>query len=239
MKIQSTAATLHKWLMAAVGIQLLIWSITGLYMVAMDIHYIHGDTLVKNNHTYVDTTSVKLDLSAILKRYPKAQKIRLSNLNHIPVYRFHSEDKHVIVDARNGKVLSPISEQLAIELAVAEFTGSAEVISAQLITEQPPYELSARHLPVWQVAFADDIGSILYVGVNNGEVVTKRHQYWRLFDWMFRFHIMDYQDSDIANNLLRVVAFITLLASLAGALLVYMRVVKPSLQRRAMVGGAK
>ena len=44
----------HKWLMAFVGIQFLFWSITGVYMVTMDIHYIHGETLAKSEEAKID-----------------------------------------------------------------------------------------------------------------------------------------------------------------------------------------
>jgi hypothetical protein len=39
----------HKWLMLFVGVQFVIWSITGVYMVLFDIDYIHGDSLVINH----------------------------------------------------------------------------------------------------------------------------------------------------------------------------------------------
>ena len=42
------ARNLHKWLGLIVGIQIFIWLATGLYMVVVDIDFIHGDPLVKN-----------------------------------------------------------------------------------------------------------------------------------------------------------------------------------------------
>ncbi len=42
------ARTLHKWLGLIVGLQVLIWLASGLYMVVVDIDFIHGDPLVKN-----------------------------------------------------------------------------------------------------------------------------------------------------------------------------------------------
>ena len=48
----------HKWFMAFVGMQFLFWSITGVYMVTMDIHYIHGETLAKSEEAKIDLASV-------------------------------------------------------------------------------------------------------------------------------------------------------------------------------------
>ncbi len=42
------ARILHKWLGLLVGLQILIWLASGLYMVVVDIDFIHGNSLVKN-----------------------------------------------------------------------------------------------------------------------------------------------------------------------------------------------
>ena len=46
--------------MAFVGVQFLFWSITGVYMVSMDIHYIHGETLAISDEAKIDLASVDL-----------------------------------------------------------------------------------------------------------------------------------------------------------------------------------
>jgi len=52
MKLLKTSRKFHKWLMLFLGIQFLIWSISGAYMVIFDIDYIHGDSLVVNHQTW-------------------------------------------------------------------------------------------------------------------------------------------------------------------------------------------
>ena len=37
----------HKWLALVVGVQALLWALTGMYMVAVHIDIIHGDHLVR------------------------------------------------------------------------------------------------------------------------------------------------------------------------------------------------
>lgn len=37
----------HKWLALIVGVQVLLWTLTGFYMVAVHIDIIHGDDLVR------------------------------------------------------------------------------------------------------------------------------------------------------------------------------------------------
>ncbi len=53
MKLSLLSRSLHKWLALFVGVQLLIWAVTGFYMVAIDLDFIHGDPLVRNLRTPV------------------------------------------------------------------------------------------------------------------------------------------------------------------------------------------
>ena len=68
--------------------------------------------------------------------------------------------------------------------------------------------------------------------MQTGALVTKRHTYWRLFDWMFSFHVMDFIEEDASNKLLLVVSVLALMASLFGLVLTYFRVFKQSGNKR-------
>lgn len=71
----------------------------------------------------------------------------------------------------------------------------------------------------------NDFGSpAIYVSAENGRLVGKRHSFWRLFDWMFRFHVMDYENSEIDNTLLFWFTLLGILSAIFGLLLVYFRV---------------
>ena len=64
-------------------------------------------------------------------------------------------------------------------------------------------------------------------------MVTKRHDFWRLFDWMFRFHVMDYDDGEnVSNWLLFVFALLAVFATCSGLVLSYFKVIKPLINKR-------
>ena len=42
------ARRVHKWLALIVGVQALMWVMSGFYMVVVDLDFIHGDPLVRN-----------------------------------------------------------------------------------------------------------------------------------------------------------------------------------------------
>ena len=221
----------HKWLMAVIGIQIVIWSITGFYMVYLNIDYIHGDTLVKNQQVSLNNQSLNYSIDQLFLDHPNAQRIELSTFLGEAVYRFNDDASKYLVNASTGEVLSPLSKMQALKLATFEYTGSGNIESVLLIAESPPYELSQRHLPVWQVNFDDLFSPTLYVSIDSGKIVTKRHELWRIFDWMFRFHVMDYQDSKVDNTLLFVVAFLSLIAAITGLILIYFRFIKTKVNK--------
>jgi hypothetical protein len=100
------------------------------------------------------------------------------------------------------------------------------VLVAELITDNPPFELSPRYLPAWRVNF-DDFGSpSLYISAQTGMLVTKRHEFWRTFDLMFSLHVMDYEDEDPSNWLLFWFVCFALLAAMLGLILTYYRIFK-------------
>lgn len=228
MKLANISKKVHKWLMLFIGVQFVIWSVTGAYMVFFDIDYIHGDSLVVTHQNTIKPENLTFTSSALYKRFPNAKKLSVDLLIDREIYRFSHNGQKVTLDARTGELLSPINKSLASAIAKHAYSGNDDIVSTELITENPPFELSARHLPVWQINFDHFSSPSLYVSANTGEVVTKRHSFWRLFDWMFRFHIMEYGgESDVSNWLLFIISTLALIAALSGLVLTYSRVVRP------------
>ena len=215
--------------MLFIGVQFVIWSVTGAYMVFFDIDYIHGDSLIINHQTKIQPEKLTYPTQTLFQQYPQAENLSVGMLINREVYRFNIDKQKFMVDATNGQQLSPIAESSALALAKHFYSGDGEVINAKLITENPPFELSSRHLPAWRINF-DNFGSpALYISANSGKVVTKRHEFWRLFDWMFRFHVMDYDDGEnVSNWFLFIIALLAQFAVLSGLVLTYFKVIKPA-----------
>ena len=51
MRLHIAARKTHKWLGLFIGIQIVIWSLSGLYMTAVHIDTIHGDHLIRSPGT--------------------------------------------------------------------------------------------------------------------------------------------------------------------------------------------
>lgn len=202
--------------MLLLALPFLIWLISGSYFVFLDLGFIRGDHYRPQQSSPLHSEQISYPLAEVLKRYPDAHGVRLTNLDGHPYYQLSGEQS-LLIDAENGRTLLRVSAAMASRVAQANVPMGTPVTAVIAIYDEPPSELSARHLPVWQVSFDDRLATRLYVSMETGEVVTRRHDLWRLFDWFWRFHIMDYDDgADIDNPLLTVSTLLALIAVLAG-----------------------
>jgi uncharacterized iron-regulated membrane protein len=199
--------TLHKWFGLIVGLQLLIWLATGLYMVVVNIDFIHGDPLVKNmRQVIVVPEPASYSVASLRARYKDITQIALKPFMGKTFYAITTVKMRYLVDPATGALESPLSEATAREVARYHFAGSAAVINATLINSNPPMEIQTRGLPLWRIDFDDRFATSFYIDPYDGSLVTRRHQYWRIFDFMWMLHIMDYEDRSDAHNLLLITA---------------------------------
>jgi len=214
---------IHKILMLFLGGQFVLWSLSGLYMVVMDIDFIHGDHLVKEPIPLVISSMSTLSFKEILHDSPQAKRLKLTNLAQQSVYQFSLNGQPQLVSARTGESVLPLSQEDIKGLVnfYSNISNESIIKHIRLLTDNAPSELSARHLPVWQIVFDDSSTSTLYISPTTGQVVTKRHDYWRFFDFVWMLHIMDYENrEDITNWLLFVFSLTGILSCLSGLYLV-------------------
>src|SRR3546814_18230139 len=132
-------------------------------------------------------------------------------------YEVRQADTITLVDAHSGARLSPLNEETARRLAQSLYTGDAPILKTELVTEAPQ-EVGGAPVPMWRVEFADNSESTLYLSPQTGELIAKRHDLWRWFDFLWMFHLMAYEErGDVNTTLLRVAASLGLLFALNGA----------------------
>jgi len=204
------ARSLHKWFGLVIGLQILIWLATGLYMVIVDLDFIHGDTLVTNMRQTITAPDPNLlDMSTVRSRYPDATQIGLKPVMGKTLYTVTTPGARYLLDPETGEILSPLDEKIARDISTFHFNGEARILNAALISTNPPMEIQTRRLPSWRIDFDDRFSTSFYVDPYTGALVTRRHQYWRIFDFMWMLHIMDYDERSDAHNLLLKTAQVT------------------------------
>ena len=226
MKASVVFVKIHKWIGLIVGIQVMLWIAGGLYMTWYPIEVIRGEHNIREVEPPVLNEAV--GLIQVGDAIAMAGGARIVNLNlgymlGDPVYRLErAEGSHMMVDARSGDIISPIPGDKALEIAIADFAGEADPDAANWLTET---NLEYRGpVPVWQVFLHDDEDTRLYVSPDRGRVVARRTDRWRVFDFFWMLHIMDYEErTDFNNPLVIIASIIGLIASISGVLLLYYR----------------
>lgn len=222
MKAVKLSRKIHKWFALIVGIQLFLWALSGFYMVVVNIDIIHGDMLVKNVQQVVshdDKLHIPLDRLASL--HPDANSFTLKTMLGRPVYLVSGQDP-ILLDANSGRQLSPLNAQTATEIASYHYAGEGEIRHVELLESNPPTELQARSLPLWRVDFDDVWNSTFYIDPYTGEFKTRRHTLWRVFDFLWMLHVMDYDErADINNTVLRIFSVLGTCLGLTGVWLLF------------------
>lgn len=207
----------HKWIALFVGIQVVLWTLTGFYMVVVHIDTIHGDHLVRAPAVRSYELATLVPPSKIVAAAPGATEVRLQRLFDRPVWRVETGAGAMLYDARTGVRLSSPTESEIRALARQIYTGTGNIVSARLLTEAP-LEMQSRKPPYWQVEFEGWDRPTLYLSPTTGELISRRHNLWRIFDFAWMLHIMDYQGrTDVNNPLLRVATWSAFTMALSGA----------------------
>ena len=83
-------------------------------------------------------------------------------------------------------------------------------------------EFRGRELPIYKVKTNSTDNSNVYVDVMSGKIVAIRSDSWRVWDFLWGAHIIDYRERDNINNiLLKIFSVLALLSSLSGIALFF------------------
>ncbi|ASG65490.1 hypothetical protein CEW91_04785 [Idiomarina piscisalsi] len=188
----------HRWLSLIFGVQMVVWALSGAYMVFFDLDYIHGDHLVQDisqplpEHTHIAS------LDELFATYPETRSVSLETrwLDNTlqTVYKLETAKGSLLVNAESLRLIE-LNEQHIKALANRYYAPEqANIESVVYMTDNPPTEISEKLLPVWQVNYDDFGNTSLYLSETTGDLLVKRHNFWRGFDIAWMLHIMDYEE---------------------------------------------
>ena len=108
------------------------------------------------------------------------------------------------MDGITGEISSPISRVEAEAIAIDDFAHPAKVLESTFIdqVQDGHSEYRSKEVPVWKVLLDHPSQTAIYVSAQRGEVVARRNARWRVFDFFWMLHTMDYQGRDNFNSLL-------------------------------------
>ncbi|WP_299434646.1 PepSY domain-containing protein [uncultured Aquimarina sp.] len=207
----------HRYLGIFLGIQFLMWTISGLYFSWTDIDEIHGDQFKKEVQPISHNNLLKLD--AFSYEYP-ISSLELKTIASEPYYWINDS---VLIHAQLGNIKEKISKEDALKVASEYLIGSLKVKSIDFITEVGKHhEYRGRPLPAYVISYDHPENIKAYVSALDGSFQRVRHQSWRWFDFLWMTHTMDYEGRDNFNTIvLRVFSLLGLITVLSGFVLWY------------------
>ncbi|MCP4986670.1 MAG: hypothetical protein GY928_11635 [Colwellia sp.] len=195
----STIKSLHKWLSLLVFIQLFIWLGTGLYFNLMDHSKVRAtqykqvpvqgefdtqrllsiqEILAQNKKTVEDVSLIqRLGQPYYLLTYDKG------------LYRHFKSDKR-LVDAYSGEV-KVVDIEMASAIAQSSYSGSAKIVNVHKL-KPPIADFHKEQNTLWQVNFADELNTSVYLNASSGRLVGHSNDDKRFADFLFMLHFMDY-----------------------------------------------
>ena len=200
MKTKKFTRNLHRYLSIFVSIQLLLWTISGIYFAYNKIELVRGEQY----------------------RLPKNVEYRIFDRLGTSIIETIEYGENSYKTYPEGNVIKPLTKEEAIKITAQKTT--LNPLEVSLVTELYPGAEYRGSLPVYKVKTdtKDDIN--VYVGYMTGDIGSIRSDSWRIWDLMWSLHIMDYRERDNINNiLLRILSILALVTSISGITLFFVK----------------
>jgi len=186
----------HRYLGLIIGVQFLAWTISGLYFSWTNIDEIHGDQFRKE----LPLTFVYKDLIDIDSIPKEINYISLVEILDTP---FYWVNKKLLYNARNGDVKTEITQEEALWVSKKHMRDDLKVFKVEKIKKAGNHhEYRGNPLPAYAIFYDHPQDVVAYVDAKSGMFQKVRYSSWRIFDFLWMGHIMDYQGRDNFNNLL-------------------------------------
>lgn len=218
----------HRYLGIFIGIQFLFWTLGGLYFSWTNIKEIRGDNLRKKDEVLnvsanIVSPKVVLDEIGKTKDISNVQKIQIVEIFNKPFYEIKISKETILADAETGKLRPNISEDEAKKIATESLNEPQNIKQISYLTEANiggHHEYREKPLPAWAVTFEGNL--TVYLSAETGQIGAFRTNKWRVFDFLWMLHTMDFQERDNINNyLLRGFSILGILTILSGFLLFF------------------
>ncbi len=220
----------HRWLGLLMSLQIIAWMGSGLYFAIFPIETVRGEHLTieaaqleaRHLENLIPVSQAWADVEGQQEQASQLAAVSLRVDKDGVWYRFTGTSDEMsfsrLVDARNGGVRPFLDAGEVLARAQSNLAVSATVKIVELV-EAPTRggEYRGRQLPVWRVSYSEPENLNLYIDGWTGEIVARRTTRWRIFDFLWMLHIMDFDARDDFNTpLLQIAAALGLLVALSG-----------------------
>jgi uncharacterized iron-regulated membrane protein len=233
MKVKKFLRKVHRWLGLLMALQIIAWMASGLWFSIFPIEEIRGEHLTRPQELLALSRIAELTPPAAVQQalddhfgHPwelsSAALIRLDGTVYWRVSGVHLEQPfNRLVQTATGRILPMLSAAEAESMAQAWLVAPMPPQSVEWIeTVEQGSEIRGRDTSAWKVSFAQPESLNLYLDPWTREILARRTNRWRIFDFFWMLHIMDFDAREDFNHpLLQISAALGLVIALSGVAL--------------------
>ena len=200
MRAKKFTRNFHRYLSIFVSIQLLLWTVSGIYFAYNKIELVRGEQY----------------------RLPNNIEYRIFDRLGLTLIETNKDGKKSYQTYPERESIEPLTKQEALLITSQKTT--LNPIEAILIKDVKPGSEYRGSLPAYKVKTDTKDKINVYVGYMTGDISSIRSDSWRIWDLMWSLHIMDYRERDNINNiLLKLLSVLALITSLSGITLFFVK----------------
>lgn len=211
---------LHKWLGLMIALQVVLWAASGVMFAWLDHGKVSAEGSVRSVEPAVLAPAlVRKEPTAWLDEYARQDlyDVRAVSLADRWVWRVELQDRVELRALEDGAPVD-LDEPWVRKLALGRYAGGGGLLAVTLQT-QPDIESRAQG-PVWRARFDDSQRTALYFAADDGHFIAAHTSSWRVYDFFWMLHTMDYAGRDNFNNpLIVIIGMAALWLSISGIVL--------------------
>jgi Na+-transporting NADH:ubiquinone oxidoreductase subunit F len=231
MTVRRLFRIMHRWLGLLMALQIIAWMASGLWFSIFPIEQIRGEHLTRPAEpleiTELDGLASPAALEAALDRHFDSSPWTLSSARWVRqggqlYWRVSGESAGDaftrLVGARDAQVQPMLTAAAAEQQALHWLLDPVEPEAVEWVSQGgADTEIRGRDLPLWRVRFGPPESLNLYLEPWTGEIAARRTDRWRVFDFFWMLHIMDFDGREDFNHpLLQIAAALGLIIALSG-----------------------
>ncbi len=200
------SAKIHKWLALLMAVQILFWFVSGLFFAVFPIERVRSEHVIAGQPPRPVPFDVAADgLLRLGSAGVTGDRVEIRTLLDRPVALIARDgERPALYDLASARLISPLSLAAAARIAEADHRGEARAARVERVTENSPEYRGP--LPAWRVEFDDGANRAFYVAADTGAVAARRSTLWRVYDFLWGLHIMDWRGHEDFNSPLLIVA---------------------------------
>lgn len=189
----------------------------------LPIEKVRGEHLVDRETVMIIPAGIKFADPAQIMAGAPVQAINWHMMGSVAVAEVTTAQGTKLFDAQTGKLIPPVGATQATAIANAAWKSTEKPVSmaSRVTSESPEYRAA---LPAWRIAYSDRDATSIFVAADTGKITAVRTGTWRLYDFFWSLHIMDWKNHENFNTWwLLAFAIGGLILGLAGTVLLLIR----------------